>query len=103
VPSANTKRILQYLDKIDEREGSYAIPTDFLRIAGNTANRDRWVKFLESSGLITEEEVEGRIHYVKTERGKIWHEALKSADYVGPLLDELHRDRLRPSSWYPRG
>ncbi|MGI0081483.1 MAG: hypothetical protein ACRECH_17925 [Nitrososphaerales archaeon] len=65
---------------------------------------DQWIDYLSGCNLITEaqdstQEDGGRkrTYYVKTETGQIWHDALKSHDRVGPLLNDLSRMKRRRS------
>ena len=98
------KRILQYLDSIDEASGR-AKKMDFLRIAGNEANANQWIEYLCRCNLISElddsgrndESGGGRRSYVKTELGQKVHEVIRNHDHLGPLLDDLSRMKRRRS------
>ncbi len=69
---------------------------DFLRIAGNEANLDRWIRYLSERRLITNEDASGKAFYVKTEIGSRLHSVLKDHEYLGPLFEELAKSRLGP-------
>lgn len=91
-----SNRILQYLNKISD-EGGSAKRMDFLRIAGNEANLDDWVKYLIQCNLIKEETSEqvGRVTYTMTEFGRRVRDILKDYNYLGPLFGDLSRNRRR--------
>lgn len=88
-------RILQYLNKIDERAGR-AKRMDFLRIAGNEEMLNDWIDYLVRCNLIKIETLEdGKSCYVKTDIGQKLHEVLKLHAYLGPALGDLSRNRRR--------
>ena len=98
------KRILQYLDSIDQASGR-AKKMDFLRIAGNEVNANQWIDYLSRCNLISEQDDPGhndeggggRKYYVKTELGEKVHEVLRNHENLGPLLDDLSRTKRRRS------
>ena len=90
-----SKRILQYLDKIDEGSGR-AKRMDFLRVAGNEQILNDWVEYLEECNLIrAEDSQDGKTYYVKTDFGQRLHAVLRDYNYLGPLFGDLGRDRRR--------
>jgi DNA-binding HxlR family transcriptional regulator len=91
-----SNKILQYLNRISD-EGGRAKRMDFLRIAGNEANLDDWVKYLVQCNLIREEvsQDDGRTTYAMTELGRRVHGILKDYNYLGPLFGDLSRGRRR--------
>jgi len=91
-----SRRILQYLDRINEGEGR-AKRMDFLRIAGNESNLNDWIDYLVRCNLIGEEkDQEGeKTTYVMTGYGRRVYEILKDYNYLGPLFGDLSRDRRR--------
>ncbi len=91
----HAQRVYNYLKKIDEMGGK-ASRMDFLRIAGNERNLDRFVKYLCDRKLITEQNSSDKTFYSKTEIGERLLSALKDHEYVGPLFEELSRSRLGP-------
>jgi hypothetical protein len=91
----HAQRIYNYLKKIDEMGGK-ASRMDFLRIAGNERNLDRFVKYLVSRKLIVEEVSSDKIYYSKSEIGARLLSALNDHEYVGPLFEELARSRMGP-------
>ncbi|MDA4125095.1 MAG: hypothetical protein OK438_06580 [Thaumarchaeota archaeon] len=91
-----SNRILQYLNKISDEAGR-AKRMDFLRIAGNEANLDDWVKYLVQCNLVRLEvsPADGRTTYVMTGFGHKVHQILKDYHYLGPLFGDLSRNRRR--------
>ena len=91
-----SKRILQYLERISE-EGGRAGRMDFLRIAGNEANLDDWVEYLEKCNLILIQKSpeSGKVAYAMTDYGRRVHGVLKDYNYLGPLFGDLSRNRRR--------
>jgi hypothetical protein len=91
-----SKRILQYLDAINEGKGR-AKRMDFLRIAGNESNLNDWIEYLVLCNLVSEETAQegGRASYVMTGYGRRVYEILKDYNYLGPLFGDLSRDRRR--------
>lgn len=97
MPRAVWKRVLEYLDAIDEREGKFAIRQDFYNIAENENNLNRAVMKLKEYRIIREERVEteiGKVRYYKTDIGQKVHEVLKSHDYLEPFFEEMGRRRF---------
>ena len=90
----HAQRIYNYLKKIDE-VGGKASRMDFLRIAGNKRNLDRFVKYLCDRKLIVELSSD-KTFYSKTEIGSRLLSALNDHEYVGPLFEELARSRMGP-------
>ena len=88
-------QILQYLNKIDERQGR-ANRMDFLRIAGNEEMLNDWEAYLTRCHLIDSHTHEGKISYLKTDIGWKLHEVLKVHSYLGPALGDLGRNRRQP-------
>ena len=91
----HAQRIYNYLKKIDEMGGK-ASRMDFLRIAGNERNLDRFVKYLCDRRLIVEVASSEKTFYLKTEIGARLLSALDDHEYVGPLFEELSRSRMGP-------
>jgi hypothetical protein len=88
-------RILQYLNKIDERSGR-AKRMDFLRIAGNEAMLNDWIDYLRRCNIIIEGiDGDGKPYFSKTEIGQRLHDVLKVHAYLGPALGDLNRNRRR--------
>jgi len=88
-------KILLYLNKISEGSGK-AKRMDFLRIAGNEEILNDWVEYLTKCNLIRAETNDGRTYYLKTELGDKMQDVLKAHDYLGPLLNDLSRNRRKP-------
>ena len=86
------KKILQYLDKIDERSGRIT-KMDFLRIAGNERLSNEWIEYLLRCNLIIRIRENNREFYAKTDVGQKIHDALKLHPYVGTLFEDFGRDR----------
>ena len=90
-------RLLAYFNTIDDKDGK-ALWMDFFRIAGNTANTDRWLKWMTDRNLISEcESTDGkeRRYYQKTISGNDLHSMLKNRGLVGILTQELPKRKLR--------
>jgi len=93
----NAKRLLAYLDAIEAGKGQ-ASRMDLLRIAGSETNLNRALRKLIDEFRLVEEIAEGdKKRYKKTSIGEAWHAALKTHEYVGPLIDELGRGKFRSS------
>ena len=91
------KRILQYFDTMDVEAGR-ARRMDLLRIAGNEANLNRMISYLESQKLMVEsKDGEGRVYYSKTDLGEKLHALLKGHEYFGSLLKDLGKSRISQS------
>jgi predicted transcriptional regulator len=94
-PSKAAERLKEYLDIFD---ATYAkrgktLRYDIYRRAGTQWQTDRVIQYLEENGLITGSKAEG---YYKTEKGKTWHDILKThSDLVGVLTRELSGDRRK--------
>ncbi|MHB1908590.1 MAG: hypothetical protein ACYCQJ_06920 [Nitrososphaerales archaeon] len=86
------RRILTYMEKIDESNGQ-APRMEFLRIAGNEAVLNNWVNYLIGCNLIKSTVIGKRTYYTKTDAGQKLHAILKLHPYVGPLFEDLSRDR----------
>ncbi len=91
----HAQRIYNYLKKIDEMGGK-ASRMDFLRIAGNERNLDRFVKYLCDRKLIEEQLSTDKTYYSRTAIGDRLLSALNDHEYVGPLFEELARSRMGP-------
>jgi hypothetical protein len=91
-------KLLEYLNIVDNKDGK-ALWMDFYRIAGNTANTDRWLKFMMDRRLISEsiEQLDGKDerYYQKTSLGNIFHNMLKNRGLIGILTKELPKRKLR--------
>lgn len=91
LPAVSSK-ILEYLNKIDERGGK-AKRMDFLRIAGNEVILDGWIEYLHGCHLIVDIEDGGNVFFEKTDAGNKLHEILKLHPFVGTLFEDLSRAR----------
>jgi hypothetical protein len=93
-PSGNLKRILRYLEAIDEGGGECSRMA-FYNIAGNEENLRRWEhKLCEEWRIVTRTDQNDHISYRKSEMGEHLQTLLRNHDYVGGLFEELIRDRL---------
>jgi Mn-dependent DtxR family transcriptional regulator len=94
-PSRAAERLKAYLDMIDSTQAKRGktLRYDFYRRAGNQAQTDKIIGYLEENGLIEGNKTDG---YRKTKKGETWHEILKRhSDLVGVLTRELSGDRRR--------
>jgi hypothetical protein len=96
-PSYSSQNLLKYLNAIDDRDGK-ALWMDFYRIAGNTTNTRRWIKYLSDRGLIADEreEIVGQTKtvYFKTKLGQAFHDILRNNRITGMLTTELGKRKL---------
>jgi len=91
---AVSRKILEYLDKIDEKSGR-AKKMDLLRIAGNETILTGRTEYLIGCNIITEVQENGKRYFIKTDVGQKLHEVLKLHPYVGTLFEDLGRMRRR--------
>lgn len=91
LPGVSAK-ILVYLDQIDACKGK-AKRMDFLRIAGNEIVLNAWVNYLVGCNLINVTHDGPKEYYSKTKIGFMLHDLLKLHSFVGPLFEDLSRQR----------
>src|SRR2546425_6278402 len=97
-------KIKQYLDSIDNG-GGRASRWEFVKVAGNEANLQRWEpKLCRKWGLVEKheddsEDERSRVYYTKTLDGQKLHDLLSKRGEMNPLFAELSRQRLHPSNW----
>jgi hypothetical protein len=98
-------KIKQYFDIIDGK-GGQARRWDFVKIAGNETNLQRWeAKLCDEWKLVkkyeaSSEDDRSRTYYTKTPDGQKLHDLLNTHSGMDSLFQELGRQRLRPSNWY---
>ena len=91
------RRIMQYFESIEAADGK-ARRMDLLRIAGNEANLNRMISYLESQKLMVEsKDGEGRVYYSKTDLGEKLHALLKGLEYFDSPLKDLGKRRISQS------
>ena len=93
-------KLLEYLDAIEDKEGK-AVKMDFFRIGGNTANTNRWLKFMMDRNLVSElvelKNEKKKKYYQKTDLGNEFHNMLEKRELIGILTKELPKRKLRRS------
>ena len=94
-PRRDPNRIaLELLGCIDEKEGK-ATKWDLIKILGNEAQFDHWVKDFLVKDRFVEEIIESRYSfYKKTENGNLFHRLLRNVDVIEVLL-KVNGKRLR--------
>lgn len=96
---AVSRKILEYLEKIDERSGK-ARKMDFLRIAGNEAMANDWIQYLLTCNLIAARQDNGIQIYCKTDSGQKVHDVLKLDPFLGSLFEDISRMRRQKNVFY---
>ena len=94
-PRRDPNRIaLELLGCIDEKEGK-ATKWDLIKILGNEAQFNHWVKDLLVKDRFVEEIIESRYSfYKKTENGNLFHRLLRNGEVIEALL-RVSGKRLR--------
>jgi predicted transcriptional regulator len=91
---APTAIALELLDCIDEK-GGRATKWDLIKIVGNEAQFQQWIKgFLHKERFIEEIREANHFFYKKTESGELFHKLLKNGKVVRALL-RVSGKRLR--------
>ena len=94
-PRRDPSRIaLELLGCIDEKEGK-ATKWDLIKILGNEAQFNHWVKDFLVKDRFVEEIIESRYSfYKKTENGNLFHRLLRNGEVIEALL-RVSGKRLR--------
>ena len=94
-PRRDPNRIaLELLGCIDEKEGK-ATKWDLIKILGNEAQFNHWVKDFLVKDRFVEEIIESRYSfYRKTENGNLFHRLLRNGEVIEALL-RVSGKRLR--------
>jgi len=94
-PRRDPNRIaLELLGCIDEKEGK-ATKWDLIKILGNEAQFNHWVKDFLVKDRFVEEIIESRYSfYKKTENGNLFHRLLRNGEVIEALL-RVSGKRLR--------
>ncbi len=94
-PRRNPRKIaLELLDWIDQKEGK-ATKWDLIKILGNEAQFNHWVKNFLVKDKFIEETIESRFYfYKKTESGDLLHKLLRNGEVIEALL-RVSGKRLR--------
>lgn len=94
-PRREPRRIaLELLDCIEQKEGK-ATKWDLIKILGNEAQFNHWIKdFLMKDRFIEERIVSRNYFYKKTENGNLFHRLLKNGEVIDALL-RVSGKRLR--------
>jgi hypothetical protein len=95
---APTTIALELLDCIDEK-GGRATKWDLIKIVGNEAQFQQWIKgFLQKERFVEEIVEANHFFYKKTESGELFHKLLKNGKVVRALL-RVSGKRLRRTRW----
>ena len=96
-PRRDPNRIaLELLNCIDQKEGK-ATKWDLIKILGNEAQFNNWVKDFLVKDKFVEEIIESRYYfYRKTKNGDLFHQLLKNGRIIEALL-KVSGKRLRRS------